>query len=377
MKSYDVIVLGVGAMGAASCYHAAKRGVRVLGLEQFTLGHGFGSSHGETRIIRKAYFEHSDYIPLLARAYELWQTLESETRDRLLVKCGLILFGNARSSAICKGTLESARKYRIPVETLTAAEARARFPDYRPADEDTAIFEPGAGYLMCERALIAHASMARKLGGEILESEVVRRIESDLRGIRIVTDRDTYHAAKLIITGGAWSRALIQDLKLDLKLQRLIQYWFRVSFDQAHGAPCFAFHRSDDFYYGFPTLDGQTVKIAAHFAREPLTDPSERDIASPPLAQLEAMRGFIRECLPHVSDELVHFKPCIYTMTPDEHFIVDAHPRNPNVVFAAGFSGHGFKFASVMGEILADLALDGATEQPIDFLRVREKVTIN
>lgn len=372
--NFDVIVLGIGGMGSATCYHLAKRGLRVLGLEQFQIGHAYGSSHGETRAIRRAYFEHPDYIPLLNRAYDLWEGLAAEAQKDILTKNGMVIYGNPTTSTVYQGTLLSALTHDIPLDEMTSSEALDRFPMYQPSSEMGALFEPGAGFLQVEMAVRAHAELATASGAFLREGVCVKSYHATKDHVNVHTDQGDFTAAKLVITGGPWNTKLLKDLGMPLKLQRIFQCWFKASkeHDLKQDVPCFAFHLSDDFYYGFPMLDGKTIKIASHASGEPINDPSEKRDADMLPSKLALLQKFIRMYLPYASTELARKSPCIYTMTPDENFIIDSHPQHPNVSFATGFSGHGFKFSTVVGEILADLAQHGKTSHPIDFLKIRK-----
>lgn len=359
-------------MGSAACFHLAKRGQKVLGLEQFQIGHDRGSSHGETRLIRQAYFENASYVPLLFRAYELWQELGELSQEELLVKNGLVIYGRPGSSQVYEGTLRSASLYNIPMEKWTHAEALKRQPMYRPPEGFSAVFEPGAGFLQAERSVKAHAKQARILGAEIHEGETVLSYEPANGGVVVRTDKGEYSAGRLVIAGGGWSSRLMSGLGLPLTLRRMLLGWFKASSSHAlsAGTPCFIFDLDDDFYYGFPQLDGSTVKMAAHRGYEVLESPEEKDSISLNEARIEALRSCIKRCMPGVTEQLDRSAHCIYTMTPDEDFLIDMHPEHPQISFAAGFSGHGFKFSSVVGEILADLACEGRTKHPIGFLRL-------
>ncbi len=362
-----VIVLGVGGMGSAACYHLAKAGAEVVGLEQFALGHAKGSSHGETRIIRKAYFEHPDYVPLLLRAYELWAELERGAGAALYHETG-ILYYCPPGSALAKGILGSAARYGLEVRGLSDSEAETYQERFRrPAGHD-ALYEPEAGYLEVENCVLAHAQAAEKLGARILTGERALSWEASASGVRVVTARGEHRADRLVVAGGAWSGALLKELGLPLTLKRKRLYWFPAD-RRYQGAPCFFYELGGRVFYGFPALGGE-LKVAQHTGGEALEDPALLESPAPPGDAAE-MEGFAARHLPGLAAGPSRTKPCLYTMTPDEHFIIDAHPRHGDVVFAAGFSGHGFKFSSVVGEVLAELALEGRTEHPIGFLRLR------
>lgn len=368
--AFDSIVIGLGAMGSAACRHLAARGVRVLGLEQHRLAHDRGSSHGETRLIRKAYFENPDYVPLLCRAFDLWEQLQAECGERVIERSGLVTFGRPGQSQVYDGALASGRLYSIPMEELSREQSLRRWPFYRPPEGFAAAFEPGAGFLHAERCVLAHAREARKRGAILRENEAVLEYGVEKGGVSVRTTRGRYSAARLIIAGGGWSSRLLGELGLPLTLRKMLLGWFPASSDHAsdRGAPGFVFDLDDDFYYGFPRIDGSAIKVAGHRRFETLSAPEDKDALPPDPERVAALRRFIERCLPHASGELMRSSHCIYTMTPDEDFVIDRHPEAPQLVFAAGFSGHGFKFASVVGEILADLAIDGATAHPIGFL---------
>lgn len=368
MSSFDSIVIGLGAMGSSAAFHLAKRGQKVLGLEQYSLAHERGSSHGETRLIRQAYFENPDYVPLLFRAYELWDELAARTGSELFVRNGLVIFGRPGVSKVYDGALRSGKLYAIPMEEWNRADAMKRLPMYRPPEGFAAAFEPGAGYLRAEDCVLAHCAEARRLGAEFHERETLLSYEAGGGRVRVRTDRGEYEAARLVVAGGGWSTRLLGELGLPLSLRRMLLAWFQAS-PLHQGAPGFIFDLDDDFYYGFPQIDGRTVKFAGHHGFETMREPEEKDAVAPSVRRIEKLRAFLRACLPEARPELERTAHCIYTMTPDEDFVIDLHPAHPEIALAAGFSGHGFKFAPVVGEILAELACEGRTRHPIGFLR--------
>jgi sarcosine oxidase len=371
MASFDVIVLGAGGFGSAACYHLAQRGVRVLGLEQFGCAHDRGSSHGDTRIIRLAYFEHPDYVPLLRRAYELWAELEAASQRTLFRKTRLLIAGPPRGEAIA-GALEAARLHNLQVDQLTAKEARALFPGIDVPATYSTVLEPDAGFLLVEDCVRAHWQQAEAAGATMLSGAAVREWSADGHGVRVRTDRGDFHAAALVITAGAWAGALLRDLNLPLTVVRKFVGWFRTEDGAYHvdaGHPTFYFEQPDGAFYGFPSLDGRSIKVAEHTGGDAVANPLDvdRSCRDTDVAQLTP---FLQQALPRAWPELVRHSVCLYTLTPDRHFLVDRHPQHPQVWFAAGFSGHGFKFTSVLGEALADLATTGTTALPIEFLRL-------
>jgi len=370
MQSFDCIVIGVGGMGSAACWQLARRGARALGLEQFGVGHDRGSSHGETRIIRKAYFEHPDYVPLLHRAYALWAELEEVTEQRLYTRTGLLLAGPDDCETIV-GVRRAAREHALAIESLTPGEARLRFPTLAIPDELAVLFESDAGFLAVEHCVRVAAAAAIGCGATIRGGVVVRSWRADSSGVTVETSDGTFHAARLIITAGAWSAGLVRELGAALRVLRKVQLWLGTiepRNDVDAGFPVFCFE-SGGFFYGFPSLDGSSMKIAEHSGEE-LVDSANGLNRSFSRPDAERVQAFAQRHLHGVTTEVLRHAACTYTMSPDGHFVIDRHPRQENVVFAAGFSGHGFKFAPLVGSVLADLALDGRTDEPIGFLRL-------
>jgi len=369
MNSYDVIVLGTGGVGSAAAYQLAKRGAKVMGIDQFPGGHDRGSSHGETRVIRQAYFEHSDYVPLLLRAYELWRELEQAADVDLLHQVGLLQVGPP-DGFVVRGVLEAARLHGLSVESLTGDEVSRRFPGFKAPAGAVGVFEPAAGYLKVERCVLTHLAAAKSMGAGFRFGATARSWQAEGNGVRVATDQGDFSAARLIITAGPWAPQLLADLGAPLHVRRKHLYWFptaQSSYHESRGCPTYLYELPQGVYYGFPQIDELGVKVAEHtggaVVDDPKNDPRPLDPAD--LARVEA---FLTDCLPGVSRPVQRHSVCFYTMSPDDHFLVDRHPRHPNVVFAAGLSGHGFKFTSVLGEALADLALEENTRLPIGFL---------
>ncbi len=374
MAVLDCIVLGTGGVGSAALNHLARLGARAVGIDRFPPGHDRGSSHGETRIIRLAYFEHPDYVPLLRRSYELWGELEERCGRKLYHQTGLLEVGPP-GGAVVPGVLESARRHSLDVEPLDRREAERRFPGFRIPEGMAAVFERRAGYLRVEDCVRAHAEEAVRFGAKLAAGETGLRWRVEGSGERssvaVETDRGTYRAARLIIAAGAWAGGLLQDLGIRLEVRRKPLLWFRTAtaqYREADGGPGFFFETPAGLFYGFPEVGGGEIKVAEHTGGESVADPLAVDRSLRP-ADLRPVAEFLRRHMPGVSaGECLRHAVCLYTMSRDEHFIVDRHPAHPQVAFAAGLSGHGFKFTSVLGEILARLAVDGGTELPIGFL---------
>lgn len=366
---HDVIVIGVGGMGSAALAALARRGVAACGIERFGVGHDRGSSHGQTRIIRKAYFEHPDYVPLLNRAYELWAELEASGGVELIDRCGFLTLGKADSETI-RGLEACYAAHDLPHERLGGDQLGERFPQFALEPGMVGFHDPLGGYLRVEACVERHVEEARANGAVLLSETPVRswRVTDD--GVVVVTDAGDVSARQLILTTGAWLVPELERLGVATRIQRKVQFWFDSPGESfADGRfPTFYFETDAGHFYGFPDVE-ERVKVAEHVADTTIGDPDALDRSVRP-DDLPPVRDFLRRYLPAVRPAATAHSVCMYTMTPDAHFVIDHHPRHPRVVLAGGFSGHGFKFAPAIGEILADLVLEGITAQPIDFLRL-------
>jgi len=368
-RSFDTIAIGLGGMGSAALYHLARRGLQVLGVEQFGIAHDRGSSHGETRLIRRAYFEHPDYVPLVDRAYQLWEALESTASRRLLHRCGLMLAGRA-DGAVIPGVRRAAEQHGLHIEMVSRRDWPARFPGFALDDDMQGLFEPDAGFLEVENCVAAHIEQARVLGADVLTGQRVRGWSADERGVTVTTDDARYTAGSLVLCGGAWTGQLLAELRLPLVVQRKTVFWFGPTDELCRfdgGCPVFGLDTADGFFYGFPAMDERGVKVGEHSGGQVAPDADRLDRVIHPDDE-RPVRRFLHRYLPGVGDEVRNASVCMYTMTPDEHFIIDRHSRYPHVTYACGFSGHGFKFAPVIGSVLADLVMDGRTAEPVEFL---------
>lgn len=369
MKQYEAIVLGVGGVGSAALYHLARRGVRALGIEQFELAHDRGSSHGQSRLIRQSYFEHPDYVPLVQRAFDGWHELETAVGERLYHPVGLIEIGSPEGEVI-QGVRASAAEHDLPIENLSAQEAMQRFGGLHVPEGLEAVYEARAGYLMVERCVMAHAMAAQRLGAELHTGETVRRWRPDGAGVVVETDRGDYAAAKLIVTAGPWAGPLLGELGIRLEVRRKSLFWFRTRGQECRGDrgfPGFYFDLGEKHFYGVPQIDELGVKVAEHSGGRVVEDPAAVDREVDPAEELRVAE-FLRRYLPAATTERTAHAACMYTMSPDGHFILDAHPQYPQVALAAGLSGHGFKFSGVLGEELARLAIEGELDPRARFL---------
>jgi sarcosine oxidase len=367
----DVIVVGAGGVGSAALFHLAQRGARVLGIDRFPAGHDRGSSHGHSRIIRLAYFEHPDYVPLLRRSYALWAELEQAQGEQLYLQTGLLEVGAPEGPTI-QGILAAARTHQLEVEQLTHSECRHRFPGVLVPSDCAAIFESQAGVLRVERCVLAHLDQARRWGANVIAGETVVGWTARNDVVEVTTDKATYRAQRLVLTAGPWAGALLAPFGVPLPVRRKHIHWYpgpAECYAAEHGCPAFLYETPGGDFYGIPAFDGHGLKAGEHTGGAAVTDPltDERGVDADDRRRVEA---FLDVHLPHVGRPALEHCTCFYTMSPDCHFLVDRHPEHANVAFAAGLSGHGFKFTGVLGEALADLALTGRTELPIGFLSV-------
>jgi sarcosine oxidase len=380
ISSFDVIVIGVGSMGSSACYHLASRGCNVLGLEQFGIAHEFGAHAGQSRIIRKAYFENSDYVPLLERAYTNWHALEAETGIQIYFKTGLVYFGPA-DHLLIKGVKQSASLYNVVLENVDRASAIKRFPSFHIPNDFEILFEPEAGFVTPENAIRLFAKHATGKGAEIHAQEKVIEWKQEGHGVVVTTDQNVYSCKKVIITAGPWAGKMIPTLSGKLKITRQFVAWINPKKWSDFGLgnfPCWLMtdETSRGCYYGFPILNElkfgppRGLKVAHHYpARETDPDHVDRQMTQ---EDREDLNYVLHKYLPGCFESLLSYKICLYANSPDEDFIIDKLPGfEDHVSIACGFSGHGFKFASVVGEILADLALDGETKLPIGFLSAK------
>jgi sarcosine oxidase len=364
-KSFDVIILGLGAMGSAAAYHLAKRHQRVLGLDRFAPPHAFGSSHGETRIIREAYFEHPAYVPIVQRAYENWAELAREAGQQLFQQTGGLMIGQPEG-VLVTGAQRSAQLHQLPHERLTAKEIRRRFPAFQPSEKMVGVWEPRAGILFPERCIEAHLKLAQQHGAALQFGEPAAKWERDGEGMRVITAKGEYVAQRLLIAAGAWIDRLIPELALPLQVERQVLLWF---IPQSHpeyfsppNCPIYIWeHEPNRIIYGFPNLgEGDVrrgVKVGIHHEGERVDpDHVRREVGADDVA---AMRAILRRVMPAIDTAPLASAVCLYANTPDSHFLIDFHPQNQQVLLASVCSGHGFKFSSAIGEILADLLLAG------------------
>ncbi|WP_409490448.1 N-methyl-L-tryptophan oxidase [Amycolatopsis sp. cmx-11-12] len=368
MSHYDVIVIGLGGMGSAAAYRLARRGQRVLGIDQFAPVHNLGSSHGGSRITRQAYFEDPAYVPLLLRAHELWDGIERDSGRKIFTRCGGIMLGGPDSRTV-SGSLASARRWDLPHAIWDAPEVRRRFPTMNPTDGEIALYEENAGFVVPESSVAAHLQLAARAGAELRHEEKVLSWQQTSTGVRVGTSQNFYTAEQLVICPGAWAPRLLTELGIDFTIERQVQYWFSPSGGaepfRAERHPIYVWEGQEGRqFYGFPSHDDAgSVKVA--FFRGGRTCTPETIDRTVHAEEVDEISEFVGRKMPSLPGEFRRAATCMYTNTPDEHFVISRHPTHDRVVVACGFSGHGFKFVPVVGELLADLVVDGATDQPI------------
>jgi len=359
----DVLVVGLGAMGSMALWRLARRGATVMGFDRFEPPHAMGSSHGESRIIRTAYYEGPGYVPLVREAFGLWRELEDESGASILTMTGALMIGKPGSDVVA-GALASAREHRLDHEVMDAVEAGRRFPRHRLAGDEVAVYEAAAGFVRPEAGIAAALGRARAFGAGVI-IRAIDRVEPITGGVEVRAAGSAWRARHAIVCAGAWNSAgLVDGLDVTLEVTRQCMVWLRPRTPALHApenAPVFVHDVGARFAYGFPSVDGETVKVGVSSTSAP-QDPETIDRAIHP-ADLEAAADYVRTALPDLDPKPVRAVVCLQENSPDRHFVIGAVA--PGITVLAGFSGHGFKFAPVIGDIGADLALDGRTSRSI------------
>jgi sarcosine oxidase len=371
-RAFDAIVIGLGAHGSASALALARRGLRVLGIEAGERGNELGSSGGRSRMIRRAYFEDPGYLPLLAAAWDAWDALDAAAGETFVEVIGGLYAGPVDSD-IFRGSVASARLQGLPHEVLDASEIRRRWPVFTVGDNVGGLHDPGAGMIRADRAIAAQLRLAEQAGAELRFGE--RALDwrpATGGGLEVETHGAVHRAAYLAIAAGAWTGSFVPDLALPLEVERVPVFWFepRVPIEEVSAGrlPTWLIDSVDDgTFYGFPYDPAVGLKVSRHHSGD-VTDPATVDRAERP-ADIERVRRFSRSFFPAADGPVRESLVCLYTNTPDLGFVIDVHPAVPGVAYASACSGHGFKFAPVIGEVLADLALTGSTSHPIEQFR--------
>jgi sarcosine oxidase len=367
-ERYDVVVVGVGGMGSAALYHLARRGKRVLGLERYDVPHELGSSHGVTRIIRLAYFEHPSYVPLLRRAYELWRELQTEAGEQLLHVIGIVEGG----PRIFEGVLRSCHEHDLEHEVLDGSDVSRRFPAYRLPPGIQVVHQPDGGFVLPERCIVAHVSGALARGAVVRARERVLEWDARENCVRVRTERGTVEAERIVLTAGAYSQDVARLPPGLVVAQRQVLAWLQPRRPELFAPdrfPVFNLALEEGHLYGFPVFGIPGFKVGYYDRGGETGDPELLPRETSPRDE-EVLRPFARRYFPEGAGPTMALKACLFELSPDEHFILDRHPETERAVVGAGFSGHGFKFCSVAGEILADLALEGATRHDLGLFRL-------
>lgn len=383
MEHFDVIVLGLGAMGAAATLQLARRGARVLGIDQYSPPHAMGSSHGDTRITRLAIGEGAHYSPLAMRSHELWREIEAETGAELMTRTGMLLISSSATKAsvhvphFFRNTIDAAVQHGIAHERLDAAEMRRRFAQFAVADDELGYYEPEAGFLRPEACIAAQLRLAEHAGAVIHRNEAVAGFSEQGEGVRVRTDRGAYVAGRLVIAAGAWLPGLLPPPHRDLfTVRRQVLHWFDIAGDPAPfdpvRCPVFIWELpvEDRVIYGFPAVDGPKggVKIATEQQGE-ATDPHQANRTVAPEESARMHRECVAPFLPAVSDRVIKAAACLYTVTPDAGFVIDAHPISERVTVVSACSGHGFKHSAAIGEAVAQMISDGRARPDLPEVR--------
>lgn len=367
-KIYDCIILGIGGVGSAALYYAAKNGWDVLGIERFSVAHAMGSSHGQTRIIRQAYFEHPDYVPLLKSAYALWSQFEAAVGKSFFQRTGLLQVGHPEGPII-GGIRRSANEHGLAIRELNPMELKSAYPFFSPREDDVAIVEENAGFLRVEPSLASFVGAACELGAALLENTVVEGWDESSGLVTVSTSEGAFQAKRMILSAGPWAKQVLPSMTEKFRVIAKHQHWFRFADDRIDldkGCPTFFFETDEGYFYGFPDIDGRGAKICEHSGGSTVVDPLTIDREIDPV-DLERVQNFCNHYLNFPRGIHQDHRVCMYTMSPDEHFMVDR--VSDNVVFAGGLSGHGFKFVPVLGHALVEL-LEGRSRADMDFLRV-------
>ncbi|QNF34089.1 N-methyl-L-tryptophan oxidase [Adhaeribacter swui] len=367
-STFDVMVVGLGAAGSSALYHLSKTGKKVCGIDQFVPPHAQGSSHGQSRIIRQAYHEDPLYVPFIKRAYELWEEIEKESGKQLFLKTGGLMLGNSNAGVI-KGAELSARTHDIPYTYLSNQEISTRFPAFKPDNDVVGVLEENAGILFPEDCIKTHLEVAALNGAEILKNVKVTTIHTHSDVVTVGTNQGKYLANKVIIATGPWISEFIPELNLPLTVERQVLYWFKTNEPSIRldNLPIYIWeYAPGKMFYGFPDL-GDGIKVAHHHAGEPTSPDTLNRNISP--EEISSMKNVISTYF-NLNVEFNYGTVCMYTNTPDERFIIDYHPQHKNMIIASPCSGHGFKFASVTGKLLSQLALDEKPELDISLFSI-------
>ena len=380
---FETIVIGLGAMGSATVYQLAKKGNKVLGIDQFSPPHKLGSTHGDTRITRQAIGEGREFVPLSLRSYEIWEDLERQTGNELLTMTGGLMLGNATgnvlhgSSNFLQTTIETAKEFNISHKIFSAGELRTRFPQFHIKDSYIGYYEEKAGFLRPERCIETQTGLARQFGAAIHLNEKVRQVfplSND--SVEVRTDQGIYRADKLVVSAGSWMSQFFPEYDRLFKVYRQVLYWFDIEGSITpflpENFPVFIIvGDSENGIYGFPAIDGPEggLKVAfEEYVSETTPEKVNREVSQKEID--EAYHKYIAKHLPNLKNKCVKAVSCLYTVTPDGKFILDTHPQFPQIIIASPCSGHGFKHSAAIGEALSELVIDGKSHFDLEAFKI-------
>ncbi|MFC6961642.1 N-methyl-L-tryptophan oxidase [Halocatena marina] len=375
---YDAIVVGVGGMGSATVYRLAERGLDVLGIERFDVPHTHGSSHGSTRIVRLTQPEDPSYVPLARAAYDNWAELERQTGRTLITRTGSI-HASAPEAELFTDARQSVETHGIEHEILTGATVNERFPGYDLPSEYRAVYQPDGGFVDCEQAVIAHVEAAHEAGATVRARERVLDWRETRNGVRLKTDKGVYEADDVVFTTGAWTGDILPEIAHELTPVRRIMAWFqpkKPDWFQPETLPVFSLAGERGNGYGFPVHDVPGFKFGREPALPNAVDPDEMP-PEPTAAEEELHREFADAYFPDGGGPTLRLRTCVYTASTDGHFVLGSHPNRDGVHVAAGFTGHGFKFTAVIGDVLADFVVNGTTDHTVELHRIERLLNAN
>jgi len=379
-QHFDAIVIGAGGVGSAAAYYLSKLGQRVLLLEQFEINHQKGSSYGHSRVIRYTY-NNPIYVELMRAAYPLWFALQEEAKEQLYVKTGGLDFGfpTVDTFQALKASMDKAS---LDYEYWSTSEIAQRYPQFSLKEGMAGLFHADSGLLRASRCVLAHIRLAQARGATVMDNTPVVKVTPSESGVEVQTTKERFSCDRIILTAGSWAKGLLAEQGIDLPLKIMpCQLGFYqpdqpASFEPG-SFPVFFAHMNGPYGempYGIPHEDPSIgVKITTFYGWDTVNTPAEVDY-TPSEAWTEHIRDFAREYIPGAAGPLINTRRCLYTLTPDKDFIVDCHPRYPQVVIGAGFSGHGFKFTTLMGKMLADIAVEGGTPHDTSLFKVNRFV---
>lgn len=381
-KKYDVVVVGFGGVGSEALYELAKSGAKAIGIDKSSPPHNWGSSHGDTRIIRQAIGEGYFYTPFAMRSYEIWREREIQTGLDLLTTCGGIIMASSESSHYLHGnedflgeTIFVAKRHGIAHDIFGAYDIKTRFPQFNLTGDEEGYYEPTAGFLRPENCVKANLMAARQLGAEMSVHDKVINIIPTGDGVIVQAESDAYHAQKVIVSVGAWISKLVPQFSSLFTVSRQVQYWFDVeaSYNKftKDKFPVFIWQRDGNFIYGFPAIDGPKGGLKIASETNDIVDPDlvNREVSAKEIAKMYIEKVF--NAIPALGSKCIKAVSCLYTSTPDSHFVVDFHPEYPQIILVSACSGHGFKHSAAIGEAVSQMALDGKSQADISHFSLK------